>query len=163
MWVRPLPHSPARLSRSAGWGSTLPEIYFAKAIDNSRLVKVRDPRRTRELLLFAMAVAVLVLLVMLYAWQRFGAIEYGYRIEAVKAQRESLAELNRALRLEEASLRDPERIDLLARRMGLESPRPGQVLRLEPSSDGGAPMLAREFGPADPAPVAPVGAVVAAQ
>jgi cell division protein FtsL len=30
--------------------------------------------------------------------------------------------MNRALRLEESSLRDPERIDEMARKMGLQSP-----------------------------------------
>jgi len=30
---------------SRKWGGVTPEIYFNKAIDNSRLVKVADPRR----------------------------------------------------------------------------------------------------------------------
>ena len=52
-------------------------------------------------------------------------------------------EMNRALRLEDASLRDPERIDVLARRMGLVPPQPGQVIRLEgASSDGQGPVMA---------------------
>jgi hypothetical protein len=81
---------------------------------------------------------------MVYAWQHFSAIEYGYRIEAGKSQRETLVETNRALRLEEASLRDPERIDTLARGMGLEMPSAGQVVRIEPSAkDPGVPVMAR--------------------
>lgn len=122
----------------------IPEIYFPKVIDNSRLVKVSDPRRKREMTQFLGAVCVLFLLVMVYAWQHFSAIEYGYRIEAQRAERERLVELNRALRLEEASLRDPERIDVLARRMGLQSPDVGQVMRIEPAiSDPALPVLAR--------------------
>ena len=39
--------SPAAERRSF-WTGT-PEIYFSKAIDNSRLVKVEDPRRNREM------------------------------------------------------------------------------------------------------------------
>ena len=39
--------------------------------------------------------------------------------------------MNHALRLEDASLRDPERIDVLARRMGLVPPEPGQVIRMD--------------------------------
>jgi len=35
-----------------------PEIYFGKMIDNSRLVKIADPRRSREMTFFAMALAV---------------------------------------------------------------------------------------------------------
>src|SRR5574340_1705172 len=86
-----------------------PEIYFRKSIDNSRLVKVEDPRRAREMKHFGMALCVLFLLVMGYAWQHFRAIEYGYKIETLKMQRDSLRAMHHALRLEEASLRDPER------------------------------------------------------
>jgi len=112
------------------WTGT-PEIYFAKAIDNSRLVKVEDPRRGRERRQFCAALLFFFLLVFGYAWQHFRAIEYGYQIEAAKRELSGLTEMNRALRLEDASLRDPERIDLLARRMGLTPPAPGQVIRMD--------------------------------
>ncbi|MGH9514789.1 MAG: cell division protein FtsL [Terriglobales bacterium] len=116
--------------RRRSWAGT-PEIYFAKAIDNSRLVKVEDPQRAREMRQFGFALACLFLFVMAYAFQHFKAIEYGYKIEALKSQRGSLVEMNRALRLEEASLRDPERIDRMARELGLQSPQAGQVIRLD--------------------------------
>ncbi len=135
-------HSQIWASRR-GWSGT-PEVYFTKAIDNSRLVRVADRRRTREMKQFATAIAILFLLVMVYAWQHFSAVEYGYRIEALKSQRDSLVETNRALRLEEASLRDPQRIDVLARQMGLVTPHAGQVVRIEPSAkDPGVPVMAR--------------------
>jgi len=119
-----------------------PEIYFAKAIDNSRLVKVEDPRREREMRQFGIALSCLFLLVMTYAWQHFKAIEYGYKIESLKIERDGMIEMNHALRLEDASLRDPGRIDAMARKMGLQSPQAGQVLRLEGSADAGAPVMA---------------------
>src|SRR5438874_4100353 len=116
--------------RQRCWTGT-PEIYFTKAIDNSRLVKVEDPRHARELRHFGVALACLFLFVMTYAFQHFKAIEYGYKIEALKSQRDGLVEMNRALRLEEASLRDPERIDRMARELGLQSPQAGQVMRMD--------------------------------
>jgi cell division protein FtsL len=119
-----------------------PEIYFAKAIDNSRLVKVEDPRRAREMRQFGIALSCLFLLVMTYAWQHFKAIEYGYKIESLKIERDGLVEMNHALRLEDASLRDPERIDKIARKLGLQSPQAGQVMRLDADSDSGAPVMA---------------------
>jgi cell division protein FtsL len=126
-----------------GWTGT-PEVYFTKAIDNSRLVKVADLKRSREMTHFTCALAVLFLLVMVYAWQHFSAIEYGYHIEAMKSQRDTLVETNRALRLEEASLKDPERIDTLAREMGLVTPQAGQVVRIEPTAkEPGVPVMAR--------------------
>jgi hypothetical protein len=128
--------------RKAFWTGT-PEIYFAKTIDNSRLVKEEDPRRNREMKQFGTAMAFLFLLVFTYAWQHFKAIEYGYQIESAKRGLSGLTEMNRALRLEDASLRDPERIDVIARRLGLAPPEPGQVIRMDSASvDGSGPVMA---------------------
>ena len=129
--------------RKYGWGGVTPEIYFDKRIDNSRLVRVHDAQRTREVAVFAASVCVLFLLTMIYCWQHFSAIEYGYKIEAQRIQRDSLIEENRALRLEEASLRDPERIDALARQMGLQAPQAGQVMHMDPSGEPAGPVMAK--------------------
>lgn len=128
--------------RQPCWTGT-PEVYFSKNIDNSRLVKVHDPRRAREMRTFGIALSCLCLLVLSYAWQHFKAIEYGYKISELKVQRDNLTEMNRALRLEEASLRDPERIDKLAKNMGMIPPQPGQVIRMDTAlpNDSG-PVLA---------------------
>jgi cell division protein FtsL len=120
-----------------------PEFYFQKTIDNSRLVKVSDPKRKREIRMFSASVAALFLMIMFYAWQHFSAIEYGYQIENQKAQRDQLVEQNRTFKLEEASLRDPGRIDMLARQMGLESPHPGQVVRMDADTPSGSPVIAQ--------------------
>jgi cell division protein FtsL len=112
----------------------IPEVYIAKEIDNSRLVKVTDHKRQREIFMFSAVMGVVCTLMMLYVWQHFSSIQYGYQIEEQKASVERLQEENRALRLEEASLRDPERIDVLARRMGFAMPQVGQVQRLDNTS-----------------------------
>ena len=128
--------------RKPCWTGT-PEIYFAKPIDNSRLVKVEDPKRGREMRQFAIALGCLFLLVMTYTWQHFKAIEYGYKVESLKAQRDGLQELNRALRLEEASLRSPDRIDRLSREFGMQPPHAGQVIRMDSAlPDAGTPVIA---------------------
>jgi hypothetical protein len=58
-------------------------------------------------------------------------------------QRDGLTEINRALRLEEASLRDPERIDTLARKLGLQSPQAGQVVHMDTAvPDSDTPVMA---------------------
>jgi len=131
--------------RMPGMGT--PEIYFSKGIDNSRVVKVTDHHRNRENRMFAMSLAMLFFVVMVYAFQHLSSIEYGYKIEAQKKQREELIEANRALRLEEATLRDPERIDVLARRMGLEAPKPDQMQHLENNAAPISPMMASMTGP----------------
>ena len=125
------------------WAGT-PEVYFAKQIDNSRLVKVDDPQRKREMRMLCAGLVVLFAMVMLYAWQHFSALEYGYRIEALQTKRDNITEANRLLRLELAELKDPERIDALARQMGLQSPDAGQVMRMDADPNrAGGPVMAR--------------------
>jgi cell division protein FtsL len=84
--------------------------------------------------------------VMVYVWQHFSAIEMGYNIEAQKVQVEHLSEQNRQLRLSEAELTDPERIDRIAKQLGLDAPQPGQVVRQD-GSDSNAPVLAQSHAP----------------
>jgi len=101
------------------------------------------PRRNREMKQFGTALVLLFLLVFTYAWQHFKAIEYGYQIEASKRELTNLTDMNGALRTEVASLRDPQRIDMLARRMGLVPPQPGQVIRMDSASaDSQVPVMA---------------------
>ena len=45
-----------------------PEIYFGKAIDNSRLVKIADPRRRREMKVFAAVLGVLLLVLGIFVY-----------------------------------------------------------------------------------------------
>ncbi len=124
-----------------------PEVFFTKHIDNSRIVKADDPERRREMRSFAMAMGVLFLLVMVYVWQHFAAIEMGYHVETQKSQVEQLREDNRQLRLTEAQLSDPGRIDKIAKQLGLDTPQPGQVVRPD-ANDANAPVLARVTSPA---------------
>jgi cell division protein FtsL len=122
---------------------TTPEIQFAKHIDNSRLVKVADPRRKREMKQFVCALVVLFAVVMFYALQHFSAIQYGYKIEALKSQRDTLLEQSRQLKLEDAYLRDPQRIVPVAQQLGLQTPQVGQVMRLENTASDNGPVVAQ--------------------
>ena len=120
-----------------------PEVYFVKNIDNSRWVKVSDPKRSREMKMFAGTMCVLFALVMMYAWQHFSAVEYGYRIQALKSHHDALLEANHELTMEKATLRETGRIVALAKKIGLDSPKPGQVVPLDSSSsEPGAPVMA---------------------
>ena len=125
------------LQKRARRGPT-PEVFFAKHIDNTRLVKADDPERRREMRMFATVMSVFFALVMVYVWQHFSAIEIGYKVEAQKQQVEQMREQNRQLRLAEAQLTDPGRIDTMARQMGMSAPQPGQVVRPDGSTTGGA-------------------------
>ena len=128
-------------------GARTPEFHFARHIDNSRLVKAADPVRVREMRLFSAAVAVLFSLIMIYGLQHFYAIEGGYRIESEKQMRDQLREENRQLRLSEAQLSQPGRIDMMARQLGLADPQPGQVIHPSARPDAGAPVVAQVTPP----------------
>lgn len=126
-----------------------PEALFAKRIDNTRLVKIADPARVREMRSFACAMVFLLSLALMYGWQHFSAIEYGYRFEAEKQQLQQLEEQNRELRLTQAQLANPSRIDSMARNLGLTAPHPGQVVHPNATitADGNSAVMA-EVAPA---------------
>ncbi len=136
------------LQKRARRGPT-PEVFFAKHIDNSRIVKADDPERRREMRTFTATMSVLFLLVMVYVWQHFSAIEVGYQIEAQKTNVQLMQEDNRQLRLTEAQLSDPNRIGEMARQSGMEAPQPGQIVRPDGSA-ADAPVLAQASAPALP-------------
>jgi cell division protein FtsL len=136
------------LQRRARRGPT-PEVFFAKHIDNSRIVKADDPERRREMRTFTVTMSVLFLLVMVYVWQHFSAIEVGYQVETQKHQVAEMQEQNRQLRLNEAQLSDPGRIDQIARQLGLDAPQPGQVVRPDGSGTN-VPVLAQASTPTLP-------------
>jgi cell division protein FtsL len=113
------------------------EFYTVKRIDNSRLVRRGATgficRFGRQL---AVGVAISVAL-LAYAWQRYDCLELSYQLEKVDQSESQAAQLNRELKLELATLRSPERIDLLARdQLGMTIPQPGQVIQSQPSATG---------------------------
>jgi len=128
-----------------------PEFFFVHHVDNSRLLKSPDPVRVREMRLFSAAVFVLFTLVMVYGMQHFYAIEGSYRVEQEKQTLNQLREENRQLRLAQAELTQPGRVDAMARELGLVAPQPGQVIHPNGRNDSSAPVEARMAPPAQPA------------
>lgn len=125
---------------------SFPEFYFVKRIDNSRLRREVDPTKRRE----CYGLLALCLLVffsgLVFAWQHFQCVQYGYRIEQLKSQKATMEEWNHQLRLEHASLADPQRIDRLARKkLGMASPAPQQLIRVGPQGDPESSVLARNL------------------
>jgi len=135
------------LQRRARRGPT-PEIFFTKHLDNSRIMKADDPERKREMRMFSAVMSVLFVLVMVYVWQHFSAVELGYQLQTQRTQVAGLQEANRQLRLNEAQLTEPARIDKIAKQLGLDSPQPGQVIRTDGSIDlpAGGPVMASVAG-----------------
>jgi len=132
------------VSETRGMFMGTPEIYFAKRIDNSRVVRIVDPKRRREMLTFGVTLTIFFLLVMVYLLQHLSAIEYGYRIEQAKAEHNAVVESNRELKLEESSLTDLERIEVEARQLGMVPPSAGQIYAIESGNgDSAVPVMAK--------------------
>lgn len=125
----------------------MPEYYFAKHFDNTRLVKASDPVRVREMRVFSAAVVALFSLIMIYGLQHFYAIESSYRVESEKQALDQLREENRQLRLSEAELTQPGRIDQMARQLGLAEPQAGQVIYSDARPASNGPTLAQVAPP----------------
>jgi cell division protein FtsL len=145
-------HNAALLAEQAARrrGVRTPEITFNKHFDNSRLVKAPDPVRVRQMRIFSAAVTVLFSLAMVYGLQHFNAIEGSYRVESEKHLRDQLREDNRQLRLAEAQLSQPGRIDSLAHHMGLSAPSPSQIVHSSSHPDTSAPVYAQFTAPPSP-------------
>jgi cell division protein FtsL len=132
------------VSETRGMFMGTPEIYFAKRIDNSRIVRMVDPKRRREMLTFGVTLSILFLMIMVYLLQHLSAIEYGYRIEQAKAEQNAIVESNRELKLEESSLTDLQRIEIEARKLGMVPPSAGQIYAIESGNgDSAVPVMAK--------------------
>lgn len=112
----------------AGKGPRATEFRTVKKIDNSRLVRILQPARARDLFRTGALLCAVGGFFLFYGYQRFRSIELSFRLEDLKAKQAQAAGLNTELRLEVASLRNPMRIDVIARRqLGLTEPLPNQV------------------------------------
>jgi cell division protein FtsL len=104
------------------------EFQTVKRIDNSRLVRRVEPVKMRNYCRTLALGGIVAAFFMLYIYQHFRCIDLSFQLEEVKAKQVEAATLNTSLKLEIASLRNPMRIDVIARRrLGLTEPLPTQV------------------------------------
>ena len=123
------------------------EFHTVKRIDNSRLVRTVEPVKMRNLCRTAALGGIVAAFFMLYIYQHFRCIDLSFQIEDVRAQEMKAGSLNSELKLEIAGLRNPMRIDVIARRqLGLTEPLPTQVQEYE-TPDGAEVAAARYIRP----------------
>ena len=104
------------------------EFHTVKRIDNSRLVRHAEPARMQSFYRSAGWGAVMAVFLMFYVYQHFRCIDLSFQLEDMRARQTRMSALNSELRLEIEGLRDPRRIDVIARRqLGLTEPLPMQV------------------------------------
>ena len=104
------------------------QFHTVKRIDNSRLVRNVQPVRLRSFYRTAGLGALIAAFLMMYIYQHFRCIDLSFQLEDLKAKQSLSSSLNSELRLEIEGLRDPRRIDVIARKqLGLTQPMPTQV------------------------------------
>ena len=107
-------------------------LPLGQSIDNSQVVRERDPRSSRDLSLLLLLVAVFVGGLVLYAWPSLKLRQSGLAAQQMARERERLVEENRKLRLEKAALDDLLSVEAIAtRQLGLVTPRPERVVVTE--------------------------------
>jgi cell division protein FtsL len=120
------------------------QFQTVKRIDNSRLVHHVEPVKLRNYYRTVALGGIVAAFFMFYIYQHFRCIDLSFQLEDVKAKQAEAASLNSSLKLEIASLRNPMRIDVIARRqLGLTEPLPAQVREYEAPS--GAEVAAARY------------------
>jgi cell division protein FtsL len=123
------------------------EFYTVKRIDNTRLERHVEPLKMRNLYKTVALGSIVALFCMLYVYQHFRCIDLGFQLEDVKTKTQQAQVLNSKLKLEIAYLRDPHRIDVIARRqLGLTQPTPTQV-REYANADGSEVAVVQDVRP----------------
>ncbi|HET8923252.1 MAG TPA: septum formation initiator family protein [Candidatus Acidoferrum sp.] len=116
--------------------SAMLQFQTVKRIDNSRLVRHVEPVKLRNYYRTVALGGIVAAFFMFYIYQHFRCIDLSFQLEDVKAKQVEASSLNSSLKLEIASLRNPMRIDVIARRqLGLTEPLPVQVREYEAPSD----------------------------
>jgi cell division protein FtsL len=108
------------------------EYAIKKDIRNNPIVREVDEARQQQLWR-SMGIGVFLVAVLLFsAWQHFGLLRHGYRLEQMQQERATEEEVNRQLRLEIETLRAPRRIERIAtEQLHLVAPTRDQAIVLE--------------------------------
>jgi hypothetical protein len=112
------------------------DVYFyVKGIVNSGVVRVADPAARKvcwRMIGYSFVLAILVISLLLPTLYQLMA---GYRMEALRQEKERLELSRAALELEETKLVSPARLEELARMQRFVDPAPDSVVYLEGKSD----------------------------
>lgn len=110
--------------------------FFVKKIDNSEVVRESDPAAGGVCWrVIGSCVAAAVLLIAVFLPSLYGLVS-GYKIEALRQERQRLEIERSSLQLEESKLMSPARLEELARRQQFIDPAPQKVVYLDDKPEG---------------------------
>ena len=108
------------------------EYAIKKDVRNNPIVREVDRERNREMWGSVTLGVFLVLVLLFSAWQHFELLRHGYKLEQMQRERAAESDINRHLRLENETLRAPQRIEKLAtERLGMVAPGDAEAVVLE--------------------------------
>jgi cell division protein FtsL len=114
---------------------------------NSRIHRDRDVRALSRLVLLLLFGLILASGFVFAAQQHFAALEYGYKSEALRLERERLLEEKQQLLLQREQAFAPARLASEARGLGLKPILPSQVGTQQPSSRTQLPLAPALLNP----------------
>lgn len=107
------------------------EYAIKKDVRNNPIVREVDSERQRQLWKSLAIGGVLVIVVLFSALQNFALLQHGYDLQRLQEEKAAEQEINRHLRLELETLRSPERIEQMARKLNLITPQRDQAIVIE--------------------------------
>jgi cell division protein FtsL len=108
------------------------EYAVRKDVRNNPIVREVDRDRHRTVVRYSLLGLVLLAALVWSAAQPFELIRVGYELERMRGEKAELERLNRHLRLEQATLTAPQRLqDLAVRELGLVPPAPADLVVIE--------------------------------
>ncbi len=125
--------SPLAFGASAGGAEArdpLRNAYaFTRPVANAYLVRERDRRRVKELVMVLVVVASLGIGLLAYTWIHLQVLATGYRIEELEQSLRVLTREERELRLRASYLESPQMVEERAtQELGLRPPEIDQVI-----------------------------------
>ena len=123
------------------------EYAIKKDVRNNPIVREVDEARQRDLWKSVGIAGVLVLVLLVSAWQHFELLRHGYQVEELQRQRAAEEDITRRLRLEIDTLKSPQRIESLAtEQLHLVAPSRDEAIVIErvvPAEPPAASVVAR--------------------
>jgi cell division protein FtsL len=108
------------------------EYAIRKDVRNNPIVRDVDEARQRELWTSVGIAVLLVLVLLLSAWQHFELLRHGYKVEELQRERTAQEDISRQYQLEIETLRSLKRIEALATaELHLVAPAPGEAIVIE--------------------------------
>ena len=108
------------------------EYAVKKDVLNNPIIREIDEARQRQLWKSVAIAGLLVVGLLLWAWQQFELLRHGYRVEELQRQRAAEEEVTRHLRLSIETLSAPSRIEALAtERLHLVAPSRDEAIVIE--------------------------------